>query len=558
VNGAELTVEVLRREGVECVFGLPGTTIMHLLDALARQDQIRYLSVRHEQVAAFMADGWARATGQPGVCLASRGPGAANLTIGVHNAHAESVPLLALLGQVADELYHRDAFEEMDLVRFFEPVTKWAVEIHQPDRIPELLQRAVRTATSGRPGPVMVSLPLDVQLEAIPDTVAPQPRFRPAPPAPAVAAVEAAVALLGAAQRPVMVVGGGALHPGRGYDDNLVALAERLQLPVVTTWLRKNAVPNDSPLFFGSLGYGAPPVTDELVASADVLLALGCKFSEFATRRWTLLNPATRLLQVDVDPAMLGRTYVPEVGICGDSAAATAALLAATATLPSQASELAAQRRERLAALRATYRAQTELPPVPTDAPQVTSGALIEALRAVMSRPGTILVQDAPSFGTWIHRYLDFNRPNCFYAAAGGAMGWGFPAAMGMQLARPDDRVVAVSGDGSFWMVAQDLETAVREQIPVVNVITNNFAFGNTRDRQRTAHGGRYLGVFYDNPDFAAFARLLGAHGERVEKDADLLPALDRALASGKPAVVDVIQDHHEGLPPDLVPPTAR
>ncbi len=403
VNGAELTVEVLRREGVEYVFGLPGTTIMHLIDALGRQDQIRYLSVRHEQVAAFMADGWARATGRPGVCLASRGPGAANLTIGVHNAHAESVPLLALLGQVADELYHRDAFEELDLVRFFEPVTKWAVEVHQADRIPELLQRAVRTATSGRPGPVMVSLPLDVQLEAASGAVAPLPRFRPAPPAPAVAEVEAAVAMLGAAERPVVVVGGGALHPNRGYDDNLLALANRLQLPVVSTWLRKNAFPNDSPLFFGSLGYGAPAVTDELVASADVLLALGCKFSEFATRRWTLLNPATKLVQVDVDPAMLGRYYVPEVGICADSAATTAALLAATATLPSRATELAARRRRRLAVLRRTYQEQTELPAMPPNGPRVSSGALIEALRAVMARPGTVLVQDAPSFGTWIH-----------------------------------------------------------------------------------------------------------------------------------------------------------
>ena len=167
-------------------------------------------------------------------------------------------------------------------------------------------------------------------------------------------------------------------------------------------------------------------------------------------------------------------------------------------------------------------------------------------------------MQDAPSLGTWIHRYIDFTAPGRFYAAAGGAMGWGLPAAMGMRLARPADPVIAVCGDGSFWMVAQDLETAVREKLPVVTVINNNFAFGNTRDRQAVAHGGRYLGVFYGNPDFAEFARLLGAHGERVEKQQDLVPALDRALNSGLPAVIDVVQDNHEGLPPDLVPPAAR
>jgi acetolactate synthase-1/2/3 large subunit len=188
----------------------------------------------------------------------------------------------------------------------------------------------------------------------------------------------------------------------------------------------------------------------------------------------------------------------------------------------------------------------------------VSSAALIIALREVLGSTRAILVQDAPSFGTWIHRHLDFTEPGSFYASAGGSMGWGFPAAMGIQLARPDARVVNISGDGSFWMVAQDLETAVREDLPVVTVINNNFSFGNTRDRQRTAHGGRYVGVFYGNPDFAAYARLLGAHGERVETEAGLLPALERAMASGRPAVVDVIQDRHEGLPSDLAPPIAR
>ena len=194
----------------------------------------------------------------------------------------------------------------------------------------------------------------------------------------------------------------------------------------------------------------------------------------------------------------------------------------------------------------------------PPGAPAVSSPALITALRTVLGDTRAVLVQDAPSFGTWIHRYLDFTGPGTFYASAGGSMGWGLPAAMGMQLARPGDRIISVSGDGSFWMVAQDLETAVREDLPVVTVITNNFAFGNTRDRQRTAHGGRYVGVFYGNPDFAAYARLLGAHGERVTAGADLRPALERALASGRPAVVDVIQDRHEGLPADLIPPAAR
>jgi acetolactate synthase-1/2/3 large subunit len=522
---------------------------MHLIDALGQHPDMRYISVRHEQVAAFMADGYARAGGGVGVCMASRGPGAANLAIGVHNAHAESVPMLVLLGQVSSGIYYREAFEEMDLVRFFEPVTKWSMEIPSAARIPELLQRAVRTALSGRRGPVMASLPLDAQTA---DAAASyQPRFLPSLPAPQDADIAEAARLLAAAQRPVILLGGGACGPG--YDASLIKLTERLRVPVITSWLRKNAFPNDSPLFCGSLGYGAVGVTDELVRDADVLLALGCRFSEFATQRWTLIPADATLIQVDVDPGVLGSYYVPAIGITADAAQATAALLAAT-----EDEEVTEARRARAAAVRAAYQEQTVLPKPDAGRAPVSSAGLITALRTVLGQTRATLVQDAPSLGTWIHRYLDFTSPGTFYAAAGGSMGWGFPAAMGMQLARPDDRFVAVSGDGSFWMVAQDLETAVRENLPVVNVINNNFSFGNTRDRQKTAHEGRYHGVFYGNPDFAEFARLLGAHGERVETDAELVPALERALASGRPAVVDCVQDRHEGLPPDLAPPAAR
>ena len=553
MNGAQIAIEALRREGVRLVAGLPGTTVMHLIDALGSQPGMRYISARHEQVAAFMADGYARASGTVGVCLASRGPGAANLAIGIHNAHAESIPVLALIGQVPDQIYHREAFEEMDLVRFFEPITKWSVEIHEPSRIPELLQRAVRTALSGRPGPVMVSLPLDVQAAEAAATF--QPSVRSAPPAPQASAVQEAAGLLAAARRPVIIAGGGVRGPG--YDPGLIQLAERLQVPVVTSWLRKNIFPNDCVLFCGSLGYGAVPVTEDLVREADVVLAIGCRFSEFTTGRWTLLSPTATLIQVDIDADSLGRYYVPAIGICADAAEATAALAAAIDAL-GEDQEPAGLRGQRVAGARAAYRQQTSLPAPPAGAALVPSAALVAALRTVLGRTGATLVQDAPSMGVWIQRHIDFTVPGTYYAAGGGSMGWGFPAAMGMQLARPGDRIITVSGDGSFWMVAQDMETAVRENLPIVNVINNNSAFGNTRDRQRSAHGGRYLGVFYGNPDFAAFARLLGAHGERVESADGLVPALDRAFASGLPAIVDVIQDQHEGLPPGLLPPPAR
>lgn len=543
MNGAELLVEVLAAEGVRQVYGLPGTTIMDVLDALARQDGIRYLSVRHEQVAASMADGFSRASGELGVCVASRGPGATNMATAIGNAFDESVPLLAIIGQVAHDIAERAAFEELDVVSLFRPIAKWTVEIPCVDRIPELLQRAIRLALSGRPGPVVVSVPLDVlRASAI---ARPQLRFRPGRPRPAATDVRTAARLLDTAQRPTLLVGGGVAS----FDKPVLALAEALGAPVVTSWSRKNRFPNDHPQFLGALGPGSFDSTETAVRDADVLVALGCRFSEFTTKRWTLLSPETALIHTDIDPDELGKVHVPVVGLHADAGQAAADLTAALGTQP--------DRSEWLHRLRSSYVEEREL--VVSDTPDsVSSARLTAALRTVLDQTPATLVVDAPSTGVWIQRHIDFTRPSSYYASAGGAMAWGFPAALGIQLARPDERVICLSGDGSFWMVAQDLETAVRERIPVVTVVANNFAYGNTRDRQRTAHGQRYFGVFYDNPDLAEFARLHGAHGERVTRPEELVPAIERALAAGGPAIVNVVQDQHEGLPPGLSPLPAR
>lgn len=554
-TGADLVVECLRTEGVDLVAGVPGTTVMDLLDSLARQQAVRFVSTRHEQVAGFLADGVSRSGVGIGVCLVSRGPGAANAAIAVQNAYDESVPLMLLVGQVPAGIVERRAFEEMDVVATFRPMSKWAVEIHQVDRVPELLQRAVRTAVGGRPGPVVVSLPLDVLQAVVDDGVRPAPRGRAHPPAPAPAAVRKAAELLRHAERPVVLVGGGAA----GDPAAVLELAESLSAPVLTTWLRQGSVPHDHPAFLGALGYGAHPVTEDGLRDADVLVALGCRFSEFTTKRWTLLSPETRLVHVDIDPEELGRVYPPEVGMVADAALAARALSAAmhdTAPGPAQ------RRGERRSALRAAYVRASSLtsPELADDDPAdgVSSIAAVSALQRIADTDGVLLVQDAPSFGPWSHRYLRLNRPGTFFGSAGGAMAWGLPAAMGVALARPDQRVVAVSGDGSFWMVAQDFETCVRESIPVVNVVMNNSAYGNTRDRQRAAHDGRYLGVFYGNADLAEFARSLGGHGARVTTDDELAPALEKALAQDGPAIVDVVQNQMYGLPPGLLPPAAR
>ncbi|MEJ2865566.1 thiamine pyrophosphate-binding protein [Actinomycetospora flava] len=550
-SGADLVVACLAAEGVDVVAGVPGTTVMEVIDAIARRGDVRYLATRHEQVAGFLADGLSRGGGL-GVCLVSRGPGAANAAIAVQNAYDESVPMLLLVGQVADRIVERRAFEEADVVATFRPMSKWAVEVRRADRIPELLQRAVRTAVTGRPGPVVVSLPLDVLQDTV-DAVdtAPAARFRAHPPAPDPAGVAAAAAVLARAERPLVIVGGGA----GGAPDVLTALADRAGAPLCTTWLRQGAVSHDHPAYLGSLGYGVHDVTWRAAAEADVVVALGCRFSEFSTRRWTLLADDVRLVHVDVDPVELGRVYVPEVGLVADAAATARAL---TGALP----EAPAGRLERRRRLRAEYETASapDSPVLDADDARggVSSRAAVAALQPLVKRDDLVLVQDAPSFGPWTHRYLRLPEPGRFFGSAGGAMAWGLPAAMGLTLADPARRAVCVSGDGSFWMVAQDVETCVRERLPVVNVVMNNNAYGNTRDRQRLAHEERYLGVFYGNADLAAFARSLGGFGVRVERDEELAPALQAALDQDLPAVVDVIQDPMYGLPPGLVPPAAR
>ncbi|MEU3271074.1 thiamine pyrophosphate-binding protein [Saccharomonospora sp. NPDC006951] len=551
--GADLVAETLATEGVTHVFGLPGTTIMELIDSLGSREDVRYLSTRHEQVAGFMADGFSRSGGAIGVCLASRGPGAANLAIAVQNAHDESIPLLALIGQVPQAISHRRSFEDMDVVGAFRPMCKWAVEITETGRIPELLQRAVRTAVSGRPGPVVVSLPLDV-LQA-PAHAKPGPSVRIHPPAPDPRGIAEAADLLAKAERPVIVAGGG----GAAAPQAVLELAETAGAPVVSTWLRKNVVPNSHPAFLGSLGYGAHDVTDRIVREADVVVALGCRFSEFTTKRWTLVPPSARLVHADIDPEELGRVYPPSVGLVSDAGAAAAALSAALGPLVAEVPDIAEARAVRRVNLRKEYD-EASIPPPAESTMDCTVGsvALVGLVRHLMDREDVVLAQDVHTFGPWVQRYVRVDRPGSYFGSAGGAMAWGFPAAMGMALARPGKRLVTLSGDGSFWMVAQDFETCVREGIDVVTIIVNNYAYGNTRDRQRFAHEGRYNGVFLGNPDFAEYARLLGGRGIRVTSNAGLVPAIEEALAGEGPCIIDVVQDRMEGLPSGLAPPRAR
>ncbi len=545
MTGAQAVVETLRREGVRYVFGLPGTTVLDIFDTIHRESATELIVVRHEQAAAFMADGYARASGRVGVCLASRGPGAANLAIGLHTAYQESSSVVALVGQVGTDIVHREAFEEMDLVSFFAPVTKWSVEIPRADRIPELLQRALRVSPAGRPRPVMVSIPADLQsASADMHFTAGKP---PSLPRGDPAEIERAAELLLCAERPVVIAGGGVI--GSRATSELVQLAEALSLPVVTAWYRNDAFPNDHPLYMGSLGPWGTRPSKRVVADADAVMAVGCRLGEFTTDRYTLLSPDTKIIQVDIDPLEIGRVFPAEVAIVAD---ARSALIDLAQALASQRQGKSQDRPGRpwFESHRRGF-AMSRLPPaVNAGRPaEIAPVGLVAALNEVLDRDA-ILALDAGNFAAWISRYYHFLRAGSLVGVAGGSMGFGLPAALGAKLAQPDRAVVAMTGDGCFMMTLQALDTAVRYGIRVVTVVMNNSAYGNVKEKQQRLYGGRIVGSDLSNPDFAQVAELFGAYGESVTRSEQIVPALRRALAMDRPAVLDVLVDPRQLCPP--------
>jgi acetolactate synthase-1/2/3 large subunit len=547
-------VEVFIGEGVECVFSLPGTTILDIYDAMATSSKIRHIVTRHEQGAAHMADGYARASGKVGVCMASRAPGAANMASAIYEAYAGSIPLLVIIGSVSDSIYYRDAFEETDLVSLFRPITKACFEIHRTDRIPEILHRAFREARSGRSRPVLVSLPHDIQKAKAEFSF--QPNVAVPPCGPSRTTVKEAVKLLASAQKPGIYAGGGVIRSQSRKA--LVELATRLSIPVVTSWGRKDAFPIHHDLAMGMMGNHASPATRAVVREADVILAVGTRFSEFSTNRWRDINRSANLIHIDIDPHEMGKTFLPTVAIVSDAGEALKAMLEELEGVKSKEFNLRS-RQERCKQLREAFLKESAFPAMP---PQenggVSSLAAIQSLEKAVS-PEDVMLMHSVTFEKWFLSYSPLRvNPGAFHLATGGTLGWGLPAAMGLQVGSPGKRVVAVIGDGGYLMNVQELETAVREKIPVKVLVMNNFCYGNIRSRQMEEFGGRLIGSLYGNPDFAQMANSFGIYGRRVERDDDLLPVIHEALAQVGPAVVDIIQSPDEGLPEGTKPQLAR
>lgn len=542
-TGGRAIVELLKAEGVRHIFGIVGSTFLDVLDRLYDDRSVEYINVRHEQAAAFMADGLARVTDLPGVCLVTSGPGATNLLTGVAAAYVAHSPVVVIVGGIALDHYQKDAFQEYDLVGMFRPVTKQAIQINKSARIPELLRGALRAAMSGRPGPVFVEIPRDVLSGKLPAAALSPGSYRvihAQPPHPD--AVREAARRLRQAERPLLVVGGGANRAGA--NELVVELSERYGIPMITAYGRNDAVPNTHPWYLGPLGRAGAPEAAAACRRADVIVAMGSRLAQFTTQfddRY--IRAGTALIQVDIEARDIGRYYPVAVGIHADARETCQALLGALARESAPARrESWIQEAEMLRAQRQARLASEEALSVTPMKPQRVYAELRRALP-----PETIVALDAGAAPAYGYDRLSFARPRTFLTPLDlGGLGFAFPVALGAKLGRPDAPVVAIHGDGGYLMNSQEIETAVRHRIGVVTLVMNNNCWGSEKAYQKHFYAGRYIGCDIGNPRYDQFARLFGAAGYYVEHPDQVGDTVKKALSENSPAIIEIPIDPDE------------
>jgi len=528
--GGRILVDQLELHGADLAFGVPGESYLAVLDAL-HDSPIRYVVCRHEVGAANMADAYGKLTGRPGICMVTRGPGATHASGGIHTAFQDSTPLILLIGQVGRDMLGREAFQEIDYRQMFGPMAKWVAQIDEVERIPELVARAFHTATSGRPGPVVLALPEDMLVEEadVPDAAP----YEPTQAHPGDEDLERMRSLLQGAARPLVIVGGSPWS-AEAHDD-LAAWCEAGELPIAASFRCQDYVDNDSPVYAGHLTLGQDPRLGARVRDADVLLVVGDRLSEIATAGYTLLDvprPKQALIHVHPDPDVLGSVYQPELAIAAGPAQFAAALRRVP---PLDGSAW----REATARARAEYLENLRHSPQPGD---LDMGEVMAHLRKRLPADA-ILTNGAGNFSVWEHRFYEFHSFRSQLAPTSGSMGYGVPAAVAAKLVAPERTVVAFAGDGDFLMTGQELATAVQEEAAVLVLVVDNGMLGTIRMHQERHYPGRVSGTDLVNPDFARLAEAYGAYGERVERTADFPAAFERAASAGRPALLHLVID---------------
>ncbi|WP_459615171.1 thiamine pyrophosphate-binding protein [Bordetella sp. 2513F-2] len=531
--GGHILVDQLAAHGVRHVFCVPGESYLAVLDGL-HDASIEVTVCRQEGGAAMMADAHGKLTGEPGICMVTRGPGASNALAGVHIAKQDSTPLILFVGQIERGMREREAFQEMDYRAVFGTQAKWVTEIDQVERIPELISRAFHVATSGRPGPVVIALPEDMLVEtaAVPDA----PRYEVIDTAPAAGQLDTLARMLAEARQPVAILG------GSRWDARAVQqfadFAQRHALPTAVSFRRQMLFPADHPCYIGDVGLGINPALSKYVEESDLILLVGGRMSENPSQAYTLLDipvPRQKLVHVHPDAAELGRVYRASLAIN----ASPAALCTALSALPAPAATPAWA--ERTQAMRASYLAWSDPATIRTPG-KLQLGEVMAYLERTLP-PDAIMTNGAGNYATWLHRFHRFTRYGTQLAPTSGSMGYGLPAAVGAKRTWPDKTVVCFAGDGCFLMHGQEFATAVQYDLPIVVVLIDNSMYGTIRMHQEKHYPGRVSATSLKNPDFADYARAFGGHGERVETTEEFAPAFERALASGKPAILHCLID---------------
>ncbi len=526
VHGGKLLVDSLIALGAKTGFGVPGESYLAVLDALHdTKGQLDFVLCRNEGGASFMAAAHGKLTGQPGICFVTRGPGATNASIGVHTAHQDSAPMLLFVGQVGVKMKGREAFQEVDYRAVFGTLAKWAVEIDQVERIPEILSRAWKTAVTGRPGPVVIALPEDM-LTSLTDT----PPLRRAPqiaaPAPSEAALSRLSDMFGKADKPLLLLGG-----SNWNDEGRSALqefAEASGIPTICAFRFQDQFDNFSRVFCGEAGVGMHPYVKEMIKQTDLLLAVNVRFGEMSTDGYTLLEvpvPKQKLVHVHTSSGEIGKIYQPDLGIVSDPNEFAKAL-----------SPVSGNWADWLNIQKTAYEDSFNAPaqPSPVD--------MVEVCKALRSRlPDDVIVTNgAGNFAVWPNKFIKYGPNARMLGPQSGAMGYGLPAAIAAKHAFPERTVLCFAGDGDFQMNCQELATAKQHNACPVVLIVNNGVYGTIRAHQENHYPGRVSGTTMESPDFAALARSYGLHGERVERTGDFEAAFDRALASTTGAVLDL------------------
>ena len=551
MTGARALMVAMEKEGVKEVFGLPGGANLPMYDEFARCN-IRHILVRHEQSAAHMADGFGRVSRKAGVCFATSGPGATNILTGIATAQADSSPMIAVTGQVPVAMIGKDAFQESDIIGMANPVVKYAFQPRSPDEIPGVVRKGFYIAETGRPGPVLIDIPKDVQqkeaLMIFPDEF----KIRGYHPwtDPDIVHVERAIEMLLSAERPIILAGGGTIISSAFAE--LQSISELLMIPVVTTFKGKGAFPENHPLSLGPIGMHGHAEANKMMTEADCVLAIGTRFSDRSVGTFEAFEKRLKIIHMDVDPAEIGKNQTTSVAVVGDVRASLrimVKMLMQKATKRNEENTWIKDVKE----TKAYWKENLKLHPG-----EMGAAKILRKLREILPHE-SIVTTEVGQHQMWASLVYDVIQPGTFFSSTGlGTMGWGFPAAIGAKVARPNVPVVDIAGDGSFSMTENSLATAVLEDIPVIVFLLNNFTLGMVAQWQRTFYNRRMIGVDQGKcPDYVKLAESYGAQGIRAQSMDELDKAIKTALKSDVATVIDIPIDPEEDVLPFVAPGTS-